>query len=251
VTVRPPGPARPVSATGVVLGIAVVIASALGGYAYYRLSRSTHPGIYSVTPAAPLPATAAPAADSPGAQPDAPAPQRKVPESVPDLALPGLDGGLHKLSGWAGGPLLINFWATWCEPCRREIPLLKSLRKEHASKRLEVVGIAIDFRDPVRKYVAERGMDYPILLGERGGFEAAAAFGMDTVLPFSVFADAQGRIVALKVGELHRDEAELILDRIEALDAGQLSLKAARDESNAGIARLAASRPLAAPGAAQ
>ena len=239
-TVPPPGPARPVNATGVVLGMAAVIAAGLGGYAYYRLSRSSHPGIYALTSPAPLPATAAPAADRP-----------KVPESVPDLALPALDGGLHKLSGWAGRPLLINFWATWCEPCRREIPLLKNLRKEHAAKRLEVVGIAIDFRDPVRKYVAERGMDYPILLGERGGFQAAAAFGMDTVLPFSVFADAQGRIVALKVGELHRDEAELIVDRIEALDAGQLSLKAARDESNAGIARLAASRPLTAPVAAQ
>ena len=250
-TVPPPGPARPVSATGVVLGIAVMTAAALGGYAYYRLSRPTHPGIYAVTSPAPLPATAAvPAADGPGAPPDAPATHRKIPESVPDLALPDLDGRLHRLTGWAGRPLLINFWATWCEPCRREIPLLKTLRKEHAAKRLEIVGIAIDFRDPVRKYVAAQGMDYPILLGERGGFEAAAAFGMDTVLPFSVFADNQGRIVALKVGELHRDEAELILDRIEALDAGQLSLKAAREESNAGLARLAASRPLPEAGAA-
>ncbi len=88
-------------------------------------------------------------------------------------------------------------------------------------------------------------MTYPVLLGDRGGFEAAAAFGMDTVLPFSVFADAQGRVVALKVGELHQDEAELILDRITALDAGRLSLKAARDEINAAIARLSASRALA------
>jgi thiol-disulfide isomerase/thioredoxin len=252
VIVPPPGPARPLSATGVVLGIAVVIASALGGYAYYRLSKPSHPTIYAVTPTAPPPATAeAAVADTPAAQPDATATERKIPERVPDLALPGLGGGLHKLSEWAGRPLLINFWATWCEPCRREIPLLKSLRKEHAAKRLEIVGIAIDFLDPVRMYVAERGMDYPILLGERGGFEAAAAFGMDTVLPFSVFADAQGRVVALKVGELHRDEAELILDRIAALDSGHLSLKAARDEINAGIARLAASRPLPGAGAAQ
>jgi thiol-disulfide isomerase/thioredoxin len=247
VTVPPPGPARPVSGTGVVLGIAVVIASALGGYAYYRLSKPSHPTIYAVTPTPPP----TPVVDASASQPGAPAAGRKIPENVPDLALPGLDGSLHKLSGWTGRPLLINFWATWCEPCRREIPLLKSLRKEHAAKRLELVGIAIDFRDPVGKYVAEHSIDYPILLGERGGFEAAAAFGMDTVLPFSVFADAQGRIVALKVGELHRDEAELVLDRIEALDARQLSLKAARDESNAGITRLAASRPLAGAGAAQ
>jgi thiol-disulfide isomerase/thioredoxin len=253
VTVPPPGPgpAQPVSGIGVLLGIAVVIASALGGYAYYRLSKPSHPTIYAVTPTPP-PATQGPAVvDAPAAQPGAPATGRRVPEKVPDLALPGLDGSLHKLSGWTGRPLLINFWATWCEPCRREIPLLKSLRKEHEAKRLEIVGIAIDFRDTVRKYVAEHGMNYPILLGERGGFEAAAAFGMDTVLPFSVFADAQGRIVALKVGELHRDEAELILDRIGTLDSGHLSLKTARDESNAGIARLAASRVRAGARAAQ
>jgi thiol-disulfide isomerase/thioredoxin len=250
VTAPLPGPARPVRGTGV-LGIAVVIASALGGYAYYRLSKPSHPTMYAVTPTAPPPATAAPTADAPGVQPDAPATGRKIPENVPDLALPGLDGSLHKLSGWTGRPLLINFWATWCEPCRREIPLLKSLRKENAAKRLEIVGIAIDFRDPVRKYAADQGMDYPILLGERGGYEAAAAFGMDTVLPFSVFADARGRIVALKVGELHRDEAQLILDRIEAVDSGRLSLKAARDEINAGIPRLAASRALAGAAAAQ
>jgi thiol-disulfide isomerase/thioredoxin len=176
--------------------------------------------------------------------PDAPAAEPKIPERIPDLTLPGLDGAPHKLSEWSGHPLLINFWATWCEPCRREIPLLKSLRTEHAAKSLEIVGIAIDFREPVRKYVADQGMTYPVLLGERGGFEAAAAFGMDTVLPFSVFADSQGRVVALKVGELHQDEAELILDRIVGLDAGRLSLKAARDEINAGIAGLSASRAI-------
>jgi hypothetical protein len=88
VTVRPPGPARPVSATGVVLGIAVVIASALGGFAYYQLSKPSHPGIYAVTPTAPPPATAA--------QPDARAPGRKVPERLPDLSLPGLDGEIGR-----------------------------------------------------------------------------------------------------------------------------------------------------------
>ena len=217
------------------LGVAVVIASLACGYGYYRLSKPDHPTLYAVPPVTP-------AATAPASVPDAPPVARKIPEQVPDLILPGLDGRAHKLTEWGGRPLLVNFWATWCEPCRREIPLLKSLRSEHASKRLEIVGIAIDHLDPVRKYVTDNRMSYPVLVGERGGFEAADAFGMDTVLPFSVFADAAGQIVALKVGELHRDEAELILERISKLDSGSLSLEAARQEISAAMPRLAASR---------
>jgi thiol-disulfide isomerase/thioredoxin len=213
-------------------GVAVVIASLACGYVYYRLSKPDHPSLYALPPAA----TASAAA------PDSPPVTRKIPEQVPDLTLPGLDGKPHRLTEWGGRPLLVNFWATWCEPCRREIPLLKSLRSEHASKRLEIVGIAIDYRDPVRKYVTDNRISYPVLLGERGGFEAADAFGMDTVLPFSIFADAAGQIVAVKIGELHRDEAELILERIGKVDSGSLPLKAARGEISAAMERLAASR---------
>jgi thiol-disulfide isomerase/thioredoxin len=216
-------------------GAAVLIASLACGYGYYRFSRPDHPTLYALPPTTP-------AATAPVTAPDAPAPARKIPEQLPDLALPGLDGKPHRLTEWSGRPLLVNFWATWCEPCRREIPLLKGLRGEYASKRLEIVGIAIDYRDPVQKYAAANQMVYPVLLGERGGFEAADAFGMDTILPFSVFADGAGQIVALKIGELHRDEAELILDRIGEVDSGSLSLKAARGQISDAMARLAASR---------
>jgi hypothetical protein len=85
-------------------------------------------------------------------------------------------------------------------------------------------------------------MTYPLLLGEREGLEAARAFGMETVLPFSVFADRKGHVVTLKVGELHRDEAELILGRIREVDAGRLSLDAARPEISAEIRALREAR---------
>jgi len=65
---------------------------------------------------------------------------------------------------------------------------------------------------------------------------------METVLPFSVFADREGQVVTLKVGELHKDEAELILDRLRELDAGRLALAVARDEISAGVRRLQGSR---------
>jgi thiol-disulfide isomerase/thioredoxin len=238
-----PGGARPATARDVTLSVAVLIAALACGYGYYRFSKPHHPSLYATPPAVVTPTAAV--------APDAAPVARTIPERIPDLTLVGLDGASHRLSEWGGHQLLINFWATWCEPCRREIPLLKSLRSEHASKRLEIVGIAIDYHDPVRKYVADNRMSYPVLLGERGGFEAAAAFGMDTVLPFSVFADAQGRIVALKVGELHRDEAELILDRMGKLDSGSLTLQAARDEISDAITPRAPVPPASGPAAAQ
>jgi len=226
---RPRGRALP----GALLVALVLLACGAGGFLVQRLSREP-PTLRAV--AAPAAPHAAPAQESP------PPPQRAIPERVPDLALPGPDGAIHRLADWKGKPLLINFWATWCEPCRREIPLLKALRHERAAEGLQVVGIAVDYRAAVRKYAAERGIDYPVLIGEQGGLAAVSAFGMDTVLPFSVFADSAGRVVALKVGELHRDEAEFILDRLGELNRGKLALPAARRAISDGIARLNAAR---------
>jgi thiol-disulfide isomerase/thioredoxin len=172
----------------------------------------------------------------------APPAQHPIPTDLPDISLADPGGTKHALSEWKGRPLLINFWATWCAPCRREIPLLKTIRHEHAKDGIEIVGIAVDFRDAVQKYAREMSIDYPVLVGEQDGLEAIAAFGMDTVFPFTVFADARGRIVTLKVGELHADEARFILDRVKGIDTGRIDLAAAKKEIADGIAALAAER---------
>jgi thiol-disulfide isomerase/thioredoxin len=179
--------------------------------------------------------------DEPGVEGQA-APSRVIPAEVPNVSLAGVDGLKHALSEWKGRPLLINFWATWCEPCRREIPLLKTLRRERAADGVEIIGIAVDFRDAVQRYAHQMGIDYPVLVGEQDGLDAIARFGMDTVFPFTVFADRQGRIVTLKVGELHADDAHLILDEIKAVDQGRLELAAARKNITDGVANLAARR---------
>jgi thiol-disulfide isomerase/thioredoxin len=223
------------------LSAAVLVACAGGGFLVYHLATPPRAWLY----AAPAPAPPAPAEPAPVPPP----PVQRVPEVLPELWLPGLDGTPHRLTDWKGRPLVVNFWATWCEPCRREIPLLKSLRRERATNRLEIVGIAIDFRDAAQKYVQDTGIDYPVLVGEQGGLEAVAAFGMDPVLPFSAFADPAGRIVTLKVGELHRDEADFILDRMRELDQGRLSLASAREQIAAGIGRLNMRRAAGADGA--
>jgi len=210
--------------------VAVLAVSAVSGFIFYRLS-APRPTLYAApgATAAPLPQPSPPA-QSPAAP--------RTPERLPQITLPGLDGRTRSLTEWKGRPLVINFWATWCEPCRREVPLLRSLRRERAGEGLEVVGIAIDSPDAVQQYVADQGVDYPVLVGEKNGLAAITAFGMDAVLPFSVFADRTGRIVTLKVGELHPDEAQLILDRLRELDAGTLTLATAREQISQGVRRL-------------
>jgi thiol-disulfide isomerase/thioredoxin len=223
----------------VLLAAVLLVASAAAGFILYRLAAPARPTLY----AEPASARAGLPKSTPAQQPPQQAAHPPViPERLPQIALPGLDGKDHALTEWLGRPLLINFWATWCEPCRREIPLLRDLKSQHAAQGLEVLGVAIDSPDAVRQYVAGHGIDYPVLVGDQDGFAAITAFGMDTVLPFSVFADRSGRVVTLKVGELHRDEAELILDRLRRLDDGTLTLAAAREQISEGVRRLGLER---------
>jgi thiol-disulfide isomerase/thioredoxin len=165
-----------------------------------------------------------------GATGDNEPPARRIPETIPAIELPDRDGVSRPLTSWKGRPVLINFWATWCGPCREEIPLLKTLRNERTRERLEVVGIAIDQREAVLRYARDIGIDYPILIGEKEGYAAAEAFGVSLVLPFSVFADSKGRVITLKIGELHADEAEFILDRVRDVDSKRLAVDIARQQ---------------------
>jgi thiol-disulfide isomerase/thioredoxin len=219
---------------GLLAAVLLLFASAVVGFLSYRFL--ARPEAMPLRQAG-LPAGTSPAGQAPDEQPPAPpaASPPKVPERVPELRLPASDGRTHSLTEWKGRPLVVNFWATWCEPCRREIPLLQALRHEQSANGLEIVGIAVDSRESVEKYATAHKIDYPLLVGEREGLQAAAAFGMETVLPFSVFADREGRVVTLKIGELHRDEAELILARIQDLQAGKLSLAAAQAQITAGV----------------
>ncbi len=132
-----------------------------------------------------------------------------VPETIPDVRMISLDGTQKSLRDYLGHPLIINFWATWCDPCRREMPLLQQLWTAYRPDGLQIVGVAVDSRDAVEQYLRHTAVKYPLLVGEAQGSAAVARFGIDPVLPFSVFADARGRIVAVKIGELHRGGSRL------------------------------------------
>jgi thiol-disulfide isomerase/thioredoxin len=173
---------------------------------------------------------------------DAAAAPRPVPTEVPDLVLPDPAGTRHSLREHLGHPLIINFWATWCAPCRREMPLLGQLRRRYRADGLEIVGVAVDFGQAVRDFLHASPVAYPVLIAEQDGLAAIGQFGMEPVLPFSVFADRQGRIVAVKAGELHAEEARDILAAVRAIDAGQIGLPAARERISAQLKALATQR---------
>jgi thiol-disulfide isomerase/thioredoxin len=171
---------------------------------------------------------------------------RQVPEVRPVFTLADADGRPRSITEWDGKALMINFWATWCPPCRREIPLLNALRAEYLPRGFEVVGVAVDFREDVVAYMSDTPIDYPVLIGEQDGLDAARAFGMETMgFPFTIFTDAGGRIVTVHVGELHRPEAELILSTVEDLQAGRTEMEAARNRIRTGMASIdtAAEKP--------
>jgi thiol-disulfide isomerase/thioredoxin len=166
-----------------------------------------------------------------GREPQGPSPVVRpvVPDVRPLFALADTAGVTRSIAEWDGRALVINFWATWCPPCRREIPLLNSLRAEYAPRGFEVIGVAVDFRDDVLRYMATTPIDYPVLIGEQDGLEAVRAFGLGTLgFPFTVFTDMRGRIITIHVGELHAAEAAIILAAVTDVVAGRVTIEAAR-----------------------
>ena len=167
-------------------------------------------------------------------------PHPVVPMRLPDFSLNDLSGKPTSIAAWSGKSLVINFWATWCAPCRREIPLLKTVAADWAGRDLMVVGIAVDYADKVREFAGRFKIDYPVLIGEQDALEVAAKFGMDSpAFPFTVFTDRRGEIVALFVGELHRPQADFILSEVQNLNQERIQLPEARRAIAEGLEALA------------
>jgi thiol-disulfide isomerase/thioredoxin len=176
---------------------------------------------------------------APGSAPPPPAAAAVIPEIRPEFSLTDSDGRLRSITEWDGRPLVINFWATWCPPCRREIPLLNTLRARSGPDGYEVIGVAVDFRDDVLAYMQDTPIDYPILIGEQEAIDVAHAFGVETMgFPFTIFTDRRGRIVTVHVGELHEAQADAILAAVGEVDAGKLAIEAARNRIRSELAAL-------------
>jgi thiol-disulfide isomerase/thioredoxin len=169
---------------------------------------------------------------------------RAIPSLRPNFTLTGLDGQRHSVNEWDGHPMLVNFWATWCEPCRREMPLFGRLQREGEPRGLVIIGIAIDAKDAVERYLKEQPVDYPILIGEQDAIDVAAAFGVEAlVFPFTVVIDGKGEILSVHMGEMHEGEARTTLSVLSRLDRGEL----APDQARGALAAALKALPPAAP----
>lgn len=124
-----------------------------------------------------------------------------IPSRVWDARLPDLAGRLQPLNQWQGKVLVLNFWAPWCPPCRKEIPDFVRLQARHGGAGLQFVGIALDEPDKVAAFLDDNGVNYPNLLGEADGADLSVAAGNRLGgLPFTVVFDRRGNAVATFTG---------------------------------------------------
>ena len=132
----------------------------------------------------------------------------------PDFKLESNKGRSITPSDYAGKTLLINFWATWCSPCREEMPMLMDLQREHGPDGLQVDGIALDDAQTASNFVETFGITYPILLGMEDVFTTSMAYGNEEgVLPYSVLVDKTGVVRWQYAGIIkHEQIASLLSD---------------------------------------
>ena len=139
----------------------------------------------------------------------------KPPElsSLEALELPDIDKQVRRGSEWSGQVVVLNHWATWCAPCREEIPMLVDFNQQMADKGVQVIGVAHDLLDSTRAFSDEIGMDYPSLVAITGGNELLSAHGNTTsgALPFTVVFNREGEIARTHLGILTAAElADLV-----------------------------------------
>ncbi|QOC22958.1 TlpA family protein disulfide reductase [Wenzhouxiangella sp. AB-CW3] len=135
----------------------------------------------------------------------------EVGDPRPDFRHATLDGDWLEATDFDGLPMLVNFWATWCAPCRREMPVLQAASEQHAGE-LSVVGLALDDPDPVRDFLEELGIDYPVAVGEADVMRTQRAWGNSAgVLPYTVLVDAGGTIQWQHYGEVTAEELDEVL----------------------------------------
>jgi thiol-disulfide isomerase/thioredoxin len=119
-----------------------------------------------------------------------------------DVRLPDREGKTRALSEWDGRVILLNFWASWCGPCREEMPLLDRARARYAEQGLEIIGVASEEAAPALAFLAEHPVSYPILINAPSdSTDVSLRFGNTrNVLPYNVLIGRDGRILSTKIG---------------------------------------------------
>ena len=131
-----------------------------------------------------------------------------VKKAMPEFTLPDIDGVQHNIHEWKGNVIVLNFWATWCPPCRKETPMFVELQEQWGAQGLQFVGVAIDEINKVKEFMDTYGVNYPMLIGVDDAIEISKAYGNRFgALPYTVIIDRNGDIAHVQRGELERDMA--------------------------------------------
>jgi thiol-disulfide isomerase/thioredoxin len=128
---------------------------------------------------------------------------------------PDLDGRVHRLLDWRGRVLLFNFWATWCAPCREEVPILVSAKQQWAPYGFEIVGIGVDSAAKMREFSLTYRINYPLLVADVTALELLRNLGNRTGgLPYTVILDATGALVRRHLGAFTGPDLRRVLESL-------------------------------------
>ena len=163
--------------------------------------------------------------------PEATVTQKKITERnfLGEFELIDLNNVMTNSSKWNGQYKLINFWATWCAPCRREIPLLNNTQKEYQDMSLQIIGIAVDVLDDVIAYSEETSFEYPVLVGEEEAIAIAENANIEFIgLPFTMLVDDQNEIIKTHLGEIKQHHIDMLTEVIRDMQKGKISVEEAK-----------------------
>ena len=157
--------------------------------------------------------------------------QKKITERnfLGEFELIDLNNVMTNSSKWNGQYKLINFWATWCAPCRREIPLLNNTQKKYQDMSLQIIGIAVDVLDDVIAYSEETSFEYPVLVGEEEAIAIAENANIEFIgLPFTMLVDDQNEIIKTHLGEIKQHHIDMLTEVISDMQKGKISVEEAK-----------------------
>lgn len=134
---------------------------------------------------------------------------------IHELILADLNGQAQSLGQWRGKVLIVNYWATWCAPCREEMPGFSRLQDKYRDKGVQFVGISIDTADKIIEFQKITPVTYPLLIGDITIMENSAQLGNKRqALPFTAVFDRDGRLSATKLGRMSEPELERLLKEL-------------------------------------
>jgi len=133
----------------------------------------------------------------------------------PDFTMHDLSGKQRSIKEWDGRVLAVNFWATWCEPCKQEIADFNILQKQYGDKGFQFIGVALDDLDAVQTYLKTSTISYPVLIGEEQAMTVASHYGDDEgVVPYTAFINRKGQIAFVQFGAMSQDLARQVIESL-------------------------------------